>query len=135
MRQNENARDGEATPRRAKERAKAGELCGGYVPASDNTTPRGVGQVTISGFLSRGAVNAVTLRQLERVTGLDGRTVRRLIERERREGIPILSDCSDGYYLPICEMERDRCVQSLRHRAGEILRTADALARAEIEEV
>ena len=123
-----------ATTTRAEEQAIAGELCGSHVPASDDTTPLGAWQVTISAFLSRGAVNAVPLRQLETVTGLDGRTVRRSIEAERRALVPICADNHEGYFLAANEMEKDRCVQSMRHRAAEILRTASALAEAEIEE-
>ncbi len=66
-------------------------------------------------------------RELERLTGLDGRTVRLLIERERRKGVPILADNATGYYLPANEEEKAACVRSMQHRAKEILRTARAI--------
>ena len=68
-------------------------------------------------------------RELERLTGLDGRTVRLMIERERRKGVPILADNATGYYLPATEHERAACVRSMRHRAEEIMRTAQAIER------
>lgn len=51
----------------------------------------------------------------------------REIERERRKGRPILADNATGYYLAATEHERTACVRSMRHRAGEILRTAQAI--------
>ena len=64
------------------------------------------------------------------MTGLDGRTVRLMIERERREGSPILADNATGYYLPATKYERAACVRSMRHRADEIRKTAEAIDRA-----
>lgn len=83
----------------------------------------------ISRFLSCGKGNAIPRRELETLTGLDGRTVRLLIERERRSGVPILSDNRSGYFLPACEQERLSFVRSMRHRAGEIFKTARAIER------
>ena len=57
--------------------------------------------------------------------------MRRTIERERRSGVPILADNATGYYLPADELERAACVRSMWHRAGEILRTAQAIEEAE----
>lgn len=89
------------------------------------------GQLHIADYLSRGRESATTCRELERLTNLDGRSVRLLIERERRSGTPILSDCASGYYLPSTDDERAACVRSLRHRAREILTTARAIEQAE----
>lgn len=89
------------------------------------------GQLHIADYLSRGRERALTSRELERLTNLDGRSVRLLIERERRSGTPILSDCASGYYLPATDDERAACVRSLRHRAREILTTARAIEQAE----
>ena len=47
------------------------------------------GRRRISSLLNYGQENAVNRRHLEVITGLDGRTVRLLIERERRGGMPI----------------------------------------------
>ena len=52
--------------------------------------------------------------------------------RERREGRPILADNATGYYLPATEHERAACVRSMRHRAREIERAAEAIERAEV---
>ena len=87
------------------------------------------GQWGIADLLLPGRENAIPRRELERLTGLDGRTVRLMIERERREGSPILADNATGYYLPATEHERATCVRSMRHRAAEILAAARAIER------
>ena len=96
-------------------------------------TPTPGGQRPISELLGVGAENGITRRELERLTGLDGRSVRLLIERERREGVPILSDNASGYFLPASEDERAGYVRSMRHRAAEILITARAVEKSEVE--
>ena len=95
-----------------------------------HTTWEDDGQRKVSDLLGRGQENAVSRRHLEKLTELDGRTVRRMIERERREGVPILADNATGYYLPATEHEKAACVRSMRHRAGEIMKTARAIERA-----
>lgn len=80
----------------------------------------------IADLLSHGRENAIPRRELEKLTGLDGRTVRLMIERERREGRPILADNA----IPATEHERAACVRSMRHRADEIRKTAEAIDRA-----
>ena len=87
------------------------------------------GQWGIADLLLPGRENAIPRRELERLTGLDGRTVRLMIERERREGRPILADNATGYYLPATEHELAACVRSMRHRAAEILAAARAIER------
>ena len=87
-------------------------------------------QRRVSDFLSRGRENAVPLRHLKKLLEVDGRTVRLMIERERRAGIPICADNATGYYLPSTADEKDACVRSMRHRAGEIMKTARAIERA-----
>lgn len=84
------------------------------------------GQWGIADLLLPGRENAIPRRELERLTGLDGRTVRLMIERERREGRPILADNA----IPATEHERAACVRSMRHRADEIRKTAEAIDRA-----
>lgn len=96
----------------------------------DTTAPSSGQALKISGLLSHGAENGVTLRHLEKLTDLPGREVRRQIERERRRGIPILSDNMSGYFLPSSEDEKARCVRSMRGRAREILRTAQTIEEA-----
>lgn len=100
---------------------------------AQSTTAAPAGQRSIADLLGVGRENAITRRDLERITGLDGRSVRLLIERERRAGTPILADNASGYYLPASDYERAECVRSLRHRAGEILTTARAVERGKIE--
>ena len=95
-------------------------------------TPNGPGgQRKVADLLSHGRENAIPRRELEKLTGLDGRTVRLMIERERREGSPILADNATGYYLPATEHERATCVRSMRHRAGEIMKSDQAIEQAE----
>lgn len=99
-------------------------------PCSNFTTARPVGQGLIEGYLGHGQNAAVTLQQLVNWTGLDGRTVRREIEAERRRYIPIVSDNQNGYYLAETKDEANRFIQSMRGRAREIMTTAEALERA-----
>lgn len=98
----------------------------------DFTSPLAVGQFLISDFLSTGQTNAVNLRYLRDVTGLKGREIRRLIQKERLEGIPICSDNVAGYYLPANDFEKMRCARSMRHRAAEIDAAASAIEAATV---
>lgn len=91
------------------------------------TDPQG-----ISDYLMHGAVNAVPLRELCRLTGLDERAVRVKIHKERLAGVPILSNCRTGYYLAGTNAEKDRCVKSMLHRAAEIAKAASAIEAAEV---
>ena len=122
------ARPSAPTPERAKEKESASRA---DTTSKPQFTPNGPGgQWKISDLLSCGQENATPRRELERLTGLDGRTVRLMIERERRKGVPILADNATGYYLPATEHERTACVRSMQHRAKEILRTARAIKEA-----
>ncbi len=82
-------------------------------------------------LLSCGQQNATPRRELEKMTGWSGRMVRLAIERERRHGVPILSDNANGYYLPGNSAERAQFVRSMRNRAAEILKTAAAVEEGE----
>lgn len=84
----------------------------------------------IADLLRYGQANAVPLRDLAGITGLDGRTVRAMISAERRAVAAILSNNQTGYYLPANEEEKARFVRSMRHRAKEILCAADAVERS-----
>ena len=117
-----------ATPLRAEDTRA---FCWATQSINQSTTPAGAGQRPIADLLGVGRENAIPRRDLERLTGLDGRSVRLLIERERRAGTPILADSVNGYYLPSTDDERAACVRSLRHRAREILTTARAIEQAE----
>ncbi len=95
---------------------------------NDYTTANG----PISRFLLPGRRNAIGLKQLRMWTGLDSRIIRKLIEKERRGGCPILADNATGYYLAENETEKKICVLSMRHRAGEILKTAAAIEAVQL---
>jgi biotin operon repressor len=87
----------------------------------------------IAALLLRGSADAIPLQQLQALTGLDGRTVRRLIQKERQSGACICCNSRGGYFLAETEAERDTCARSMLHRAAEIKRTAEAIAAAEVE--
>ena len=104
---------------------------GGATISYDYLTTTAAGrQRKVSDFLSHGRENAVPLRHLKKMMETDGRTVRLMIQQERLSGTPICADNLTGYYLPATEEERTTCVRSMRHRAGEIMRTARAIERA-----
>lgn len=128
MSEKNKARLGAATPERAKDRQTYTDTATN--PAYKSTTSAPAGQRSIADLLGVGRENAITRRDLERLTGLDGRSVRLLIERERRAGTPICSDNQNGYYLPCCKSEKDAFVASMRHRAREIERVAAAVEKA-----
>ncbi len=89
------------------------------------------GKAQIASLLSPGQENAVPLRELESLTGYDSRTIRIMIQRERLNGTPILSDNLSGYFLPATLDEQRRCIRSMRHRAEEIRKVAEAIEKAE----
>ena len=122
----EKARRDAATSKRAK---RESHRAGGN-PYGNYTTTQNDGQGTISRLLMEGSENGLHLQDLVRLTGEDQRTVRKLIHQERRQGIPILSNSKDGYYLPGNEYEKAECVRQMRGRARDILAAAKAIERA-----
>lgn len=96
------------------------------IPGSEYTRPPQNAQ-HIADLLLCGEENAVPLQHLEAVTGLEQRVIRRLIREKRLSGTPILANNHTGYFLPANDCERERCVLSMRHRAAEIRRAADAI--------
>lgn len=84
----------------------------------------------IASLLMYGPSSGVTLRRLEKLTGMDNRTIRRQIERERRAGALILSDNQHSYYLTDDPAEAQRFTRSMRHRAREILLTVRAIEKS-----
>ena len=122
----EKARRDAATSKRAK---RESHRAGGN-PYGNYTTTQNDGQGTISRLLMEGSENGLHPQDLVRLTGEDQRTVRKLIHQERRQGIPILSNSKDGYYLPGNEYEKAECVRQMRGRAREILAAAKAIERA-----
>ena len=105
--------------------------CRASIPMFDCTTAAAGRQRKASEFLSHGRENAVPLRHLKKLLEVDGRTVRLMIERERRAGTPICADNATGYFLPSTADEKAACVRSMRHRAREIMKTARAIEQAE----
>lgn len=93
------------------------------------TAPPSRQAVKIADFLSPGQQNAVPLKHLKDLFHLDGRKVRLMIRAERLAGTPILADNQTGYFLPGNDHERARCVRSMRRRAAEIVKAADAIER------
>ena len=84
----------------------------------------------ISSLLMRGQENAIPLRQIVKLTGINGRVVRGMISEERLNGTPILSDNATGYYMPASEDEKVRFIRSMKHRAKEIERAAEAIEKS-----
>lgn len=84
----------------------------------------------IADFLNRGQRNAVHLRRLASTIGEHPRIVRRMIEKERREGCPIVSDNLHGYWIADDPAEAQRFARSMYHRSLEIWKTAAAVERA-----
>ena len=84
----------------------------------------------ISSLLMHGQENAIPLRQIVKLTGINGRVVRGMIFEERLNGTPILSDNATGYYLPASEDEKVRFIRSMKHRAKEIERAAEAIEKS-----
>lgn len=125
MHKNKKARPAGGTAERAAETT----VCRASIPIFDCTTAAEGRQRKVSDFLSHGRENAVPLRHLKKMMETDGRTVRLMIQQERLSGMPICADNLTGYYLPATEEEKSACMRSMRHRAGEIMRTARAIER------
>lgn len=116
----------------AAEQAQAGNVLADGNSRNHCTSNPVDGQLKISDLLSTGQGNALPLSYLMMTTGQDGRIIRRMIAEERFAGVPILADNQTGYYLPANEDERRRCVRSMRHRANEIDRAAQAIEAADL---
>ena len=113
------------------EAAAGTTACKASIPLFDCTTAGADRQRKVSELLNRGRENAVPLRHLKKLMETDGRTVRLMIQQERLSGMPICADNLTGYYLPANEAEKAAFVRSMRHRAGEIMKTAKAIEQAE----
>lgn len=118
----------------AAEQAKTGNVLADSYSHDHCTSNPMPGQTLISDYLSAGQENAVPLRYLKKVTGIDGRTIRLMIQRERLAVVPILADNQTSYYLPATQEEKQRCVRSMKHRAEEIKRAAQAIEVADFQQ-
>lgn len=97
------------------------------------TTDSAGRQLRVSDVLCRGMENAQTMKELRQILNEDSRSIRLEIERERRSGCPIVSDCLHGYWLAETKAEIEIFVRSMRARAFEIQRTAALVQMAELE--
>lgn len=107
-------------------------LAGASVSTTDNSTATEFRQMRIADLLLKGEENAIPLRHIKQSVNLPGREIRKQIQLERLQHVPILANNRSGYYLAGNEVERERFVRSMRHRAKEILRTAQAIEEAEV---
>lgn len=117
----------------AAEQAKAGDDFAGHIPGTDCNISNPPCRAGVVDLLSHGAENAICLADLVRLTGRDGRTIRREFYQARRRGVPIVSESSDevrGYYIAATSDELRRFARSMSHRAGEILAIARAAEKA-----
>lgn len=83
-------------------------------------------EMKISGYLHKGAENGLKLTELVQLTRMDERTLRRAINTERKMGVPVVSDCVNGYFLAENEHDLTRFRRSMEHRAGEIMKIVRA---------
>ena len=84
----------------------------------------------IADHLLTGKENARTGKDLARALNCDIRDISAGIERERRQGQPIIASCDPeqpGYYLAETAEELTQYCNRLHHRAGEIYKTRSAL--------
>lgn len=128
MRNNEKARPAGGTAERAAETGTTEQVAS--LSTTNNSTKSGKSREGgIVSLLMAGAENGLHLKDLSQMLGIDPRIVRQMIHQERRQGIPILSDCVHGYYLPSGAEEREACVRQMRNRAKEILAAAAGIER------
>ena len=84
---------------------------------------------TIASVLLTGRENALTAKDLCRITGRPFREVTKKIQQERLQGAPILSSSDRGYWLASDAAEIIRCAEALHRRARTQHVTAAALRR------
>ncbi len=117
----------------AAEQAKQGNHWASGNPYGQSNTQKEARQFEIADLLGHGPENGLHLADLVRLTDWTEREVRRTIQSERLRGLPILSDNTNGHFLPETEADRAACVRSLRGRAREILDVANAIEAAEVD--
>lgn len=80
-------------------------------------------------LLTEGEQNARTGKELAKLLNTTARDVSQAVERERRQGKPIIATTDSkrpGYYLAETQEEMQRYCDRLHHRAGEIYKTRQA---------
>ena len=100
------------------------------LPTVDFITEWTPAQDTIAALLSRNRAQALTTRELARITGQQPRQITKRICYERRHGAPILSDPAAGFWLASDQAEARRCAAALHRRAVEVHKTARCLEKA-----
>lgn len=80
-------------------------------------------------FLPIGQDSRITGRDLERLTNLDGVSIRREINRLRTAGNPIASD-ANGYYIATTEEELTATIKNLKSRSQAMNRAIEGLMGA-----
>lgn len=84
--------------------------------------------ISVCDLLLYGKQNAVSRLYLAGMTEMDERLVRKIINKLRLSGAPIISG-QPGFWLSDDPMELEDFARSMQHRAGEIARVADAVQR------
>ena len=84
---------------------------------------------TIASVLMVGQRNALTAKDIGKITGLPFRMVTKRIQAERMQGAPIISSPECGYWLASNTAEIVLCAAALHNRAKSIHATAAALKR------
>lgn len=101
-------------------------LAGSSTSTKNDTTAAGSRQIKIADLLPTGGENAVPLRHIKKMVDIPGREIRKMIQTEREQHIPIVSD-GNGYYLAKTEQEKNRFVRGMKRRAAEIVRVAESV--------
>lgn len=76
-----------------------------------------------------GESNSISSRELERIYGVRGTTIRQMVNRLRIKGVPICS-CDVGYYYAETEEEVSRTIRQLRSRIAKIAEAERGLAQS-----
>lgn len=117
-----------ATSERAKEPGQASRQDRASITQS--ITAASGRQMRIADLLLKGEENAIPLKHIKQMVHLPGREIRKQIQAERLQHIPILANNRSGYYLAGNDQERERFVRSMRHRSAEIAKVAQAIEEA-----
>ncbi len=96
-----------------------------------STTNSSGRQLRVSDFLRYGRENALHLGELKQLLNKDGRTIRLMIQNERRH-IPIVSDNQSGYWIGTLD-EANAFARSMQARAVEIQKSAEFVQLAALE--
>lgn len=99
------------------------------LPIVDFITEWTPAQGSIAALLRRDRAQALTTRELAKITGQAPREITRRICFERRSGAPIVSDPGAGFWLAADSDEARACAAALHRRASEVHKTARSLER------